>query len=171
MFKAQLINDPKRYYPLRRQQLLLSLLIVLPIALLANFFRLPVWISGPSLAAYGAIAWLTWRNQRKMKATNGQQRIELDEQGIRVFDTDGALLERIDLQQIDAIEVTQHNTLPQETFKAFTEELKGYPQRYYVRMTKSGTARQFDFEVDSHYMLKQLEKVAAAWEQRGHAVG
>jgi len=167
MFKAKLITDPE-YYALRRRQLLLFFLLAIPIALMGNFFDLPGWVSGIAITAYALVAWVIWRNQRKIKGISGHKRIEMDQGAIRILNAQGEPLELIDLNTVDAIEVKEAYPMPQETLKDMANEMSGSPQRHYVRIIQNGESRQLDFEVDTYYMLKQLEKLVAAWTKAGY---
>lgn len=167
MFKAKLITDPA-YYALRRRQLLLFFLIVIPIGLLGNFFDLPGWVSGIAMTAYALVAWVIWRNQRKIKGISGHKRIEMDQETIRILNANGETLDLINLNTVDAIEVKEAYRMPQETLKDMADEMGGYPQRHYIRIEQDGESRQLDFEVDTYYMLKQLEKVVTAWTHAGY---
>jgi hypothetical protein len=167
MFKAKLITDPE-YYALRRRQLILFFLIFTPTALMSNVFDLPVWLAALALVAYVILAWASWRNQRKMKGLTGHKRIEIDQEAIRILNANGECLEVIDLNTVDAIEVKETYPMPQETLQDMADEVSGSPQRHYVRIIQNGESRQFDFEVNTYYMLKQLEKLVAAWTKAGY---
>ena len=169
MFKAKLITNP-RYYALRRQQLLLPFLIVMPVAFLVNPFKWPIWITIGAFCIYILVAWLTWRNEQKIKAATGEQRLEIEADTIRILDGKGQIIETILPHTIDKIEVKNSYAMPQESIKDMVQEMKGYPQRHYIRMVKAGQTRQLDFEVDTHYMLNQLRKILSAWEQAGYAI-
>ena len=169
MFKAKLIND-EAYYRLRNMQLIFSFASSIAIGLLVNFFDLPLWVALiiGGLLIIGII--LSFRNQRTLNSMIGKKRIELDDSEIRIISKKGDQQETIPFGAVDKIILKKEYGLPQESMSEIADELKGQPKRNYLIIQQNDQQRKFDFELDSYYMLNQLNKVIDGWMKKGYTI-
>lgn len=169
MFKAKLISNSK-YYKLRSKQSFLMLLPGIFIGILVNFYLFPAWVIALFLLTYILVLTLFSKNQKLLHKMLGQKSIEIDDREIRVKSKKGGLETSIKFENVEKFMIPKTFALPQETMKDFTKELTGDPKQNYLIVQYAKTNRRFDFEIDSHYMLVQLNKVIEQWASSGHNV-
>ena len=165
MFRAKLIQD-KAYYALRRKQYLYWLLPALPVAILANFYHIPLWLALFGLIAYVTIMFYGIRNSKRLQALANQHIIEMDSQEIRIK-TKNKPETVYPIISLTEIRVKDRYGIPGEEVKDFTKEIKGDALKNYVFIQTNDQELRFDFELDSQYMIGQLERVIAQWKQNG----
>ena len=166
MFKAKLI-DSKEYYKLRSKHLWLSLLPTIPIAFLTDFYMFSTWITALIVVCYILIIAFISKNQRLMSSMIGQNIIEIDATEIRIKTNKGNHQETIILENLDQIVLQSEYGLPQDTIKDIANEASGRPKKNNLIIRQKNEKRKFDFEIDSHYMINQLNKVIHSWTQNG----
>ena len=167
MFKAKLIENEK-YYKLRSKQLFLMLLPSIPIGLIANFYQSPVWLTIIMLCFYGLIILLLMKNQRKIQAMLGNKLLEIDEEEIRIKSNKGEEVIRLD--EITKIILKDEYSIPQETIKDIRKELTGETKQNYLILQKKSKKTKLDFEINSYYMINQLNKIIQTWESKGYKI-
>lgn len=169
MFKAKLIED-KTYYRLRRRQLLFLLLPAIPFGILVNFFDLPIWLTTIGLGAYILILYFGVKNQKGMFSLLGNRIIEIDYDAIRIKSKNGMSLESFDPNSVQLIRIKESYNIPNEKVKDMTREAKGNPTTNYISILTNDQELRFDFELDSYYMITQLDKVISHWKNKGYRV-
>ncbi len=162
MFKAKLITN-KEYYKFRSKRLWLILILSIPIAFLANFYVFPIWSIVIILACHLLIVAITARNHKVMDSMIGQSIIEIEKNEIRIKSQQNNSQEAINPRELDKIVVPSEFGIAQETMKDIGDEISGYPKKNYLILHQNNEARKFDFELDSHYMIKQLDKIIEYW--------
>lgn len=169
MFKAKLIEN-KSYYPLRGRQLTLLLLMSVPLGLLANFYRFPMpWIlAGTGL--YILFIVLMLRNQKLMNLVTGNKSLEIDEAEIRISSKKDRSEEIIPMSTVEKIVLKKEYGIPQENLKDIVKEMKGNARKNYIILHQKDRQRRIDFEIDSYYMIGQLDKITASWKNNGYRI-
>jgi uncharacterized membrane protein YhdT len=166
MFKAKIINSDK-YYRLRSWQFVLMLLPLILVGWLVNAYLLPVWLGILLFVAFLAANVLLIRNQRLMKFLTGSIVVEADTEMICLKSSKGAAIEQYRLADVEIL-VKDNYGLPGENLKEIGEEIRGKNRENYLIIKSGDQQRRIDFEFESYYMVRQLEKVIAQWVEAGH---
>ncbi len=169
MFKAKLIEN-ERYYKLRSRQLLLLLLPSIPLGLLVNFYKIPIWISIVMFGIYILTIILAFANQKRMNSILGNKLIEIDEEEIRIKSKKGIQQEVIKLYEIDKIILKKKYSMPQETIMELVSEIGGNAKQIYLILQKNSKKRKLYFEIDSYFMIEQINKIIEKWEVKGYVI-
>ncbi len=169
MFKAKLIENDN-YYKLRSKQLLLMLLPSIPIGLLVNFYQIPIWLTIVMIGLYILAIILLTRNQKRMNSILGNKLIEIDEQEIRIKSKKGTQEETINLDEVEKLILKEDYSIPQETMKELGEEIIGKAKQNYLILQQNNQKRKLDFEIDSYFMIQQLNKIIENWEVKGYKI-
>lgn len=169
MFKAKLIEN-ESYYKLRSKQLLLMLLPSIPFALLINFYQIPIWLTIVMIGIYILTIILMFRNQKRINSVLGNRLIEIDDDEIRIKSKKGMPKEIIKLNEIDKLVLKSDYSMPQETMKEVGSEIMGKTKQNYLILQQKNQKRKLDFEVDSYYMITQLNKIIENWTTRGYNI-
>jgi len=166
MFKAKLINDSS-YYALRSKHLVIGLLPGVVLAFLVQPLNLSWWILVLLGGFYIALMYMMMKNQKKMHEMAGSWTIELDNKEITLRTGDQEIFQTIEVADLDQIIVSPDVGFHQETAKDLVQEAFRQPIINYIKIIKDETVKQYDFELESHYMMVQFEKVVAQWEKMG----
>ena len=169
MFKAKLIEN-ENYYNLRSKQVLLMFLPSIPIGLLVNFYSIPIWLTVLMIAVYLLLAALMTKNQKQINSILSNKIIEIDEKEIRIMSNKGIRAETISLEKIDKLILKNEYSIPQETIKEIGKEIVGNTKQNYLILQHNGQDRKIDFEIDSYFMLKQLDKLIDNWNSKGYNI-
>ena len=169
MFKAKLIED-KNYYKLRSKQLWLMLLPSILIGLLVNFYQIPIWLIIAIIGLYILTIILMNRNQKSLNSMVGNNQIEIDDKEIRIISKRGIHQEIITLDNVDKLILKNSYSIPQETIKELGQEMTGKTKQNYLILQQNNQKRKIDFEIDSYFMLKQLDKLIDSWESKGYII-
>jgi hypothetical protein len=54
--------------------------------------------------------------------------------------------------------------------KDLGKEIAGNAKQNYLILQQNGQDRRIDFEIDSYFMLRQLEKLIENWESKGYNI-
>lgn len=166
MFKAKLIDD-EVYYSLKNKIFVLGLIPSFFIGILANFFQLPLWLTIIALVAYLMILYFIYKKQTEMNYLLGNKLLEVNEKEIIIKNKKGERIKIIGITQANKITLNADMGIPQEGTKDFIGELKGETKRNYLIFSTASGEHQFNFEVESYYMLKQLDKLINYWRGTG----
>ncbi|PHN01293.1 hypothetical protein [Flavilitoribacter nigricans] len=169
MFKAKLIEN-KKYYRLRSKQLVLMLLPSIPIGLIVNFYQIPIWVTVLMIGLYIVAIILMARNQKQITANLGNKIIEIDEEAIRIKSKKGVEDELISLNEVEKIILKDEYSMPQGTIREVGQELTGKTKQNYLIIYQDSRKRQLDFEVDSYFMVNQLNKLIEIWKMKGYNI-
>lgn len=169
MFKAKLIENEK-YYKLRRNQLLLMLLPAVPAILIINYYQIPVWLVIFIAGIYIlATIWMN-KNQKRINSMLGNKLIEIDEEAMRIKSKEGLELELFKLDEVEKIIVKDEYSLPQETMKEVGQEIIGKTKENFIVLHFKHQKRKLDFEIDSYFMVTQLNKLIESWKVKGYNI-
>lgn len=165
MFKARLINDLE-YYEKRRKVLFLSFLSStflgpLSVAILPTSFSWTMIFIG--VAGILFFGWMSFRNQKQIDALSLNQKIEIDTHQIGIIAINAQNSRLFSISDIDKIEVKKEYNLTGESMGDIGKELKGNYNQNFITIENDGKRERFDFEVDSNYMLVQMEKIVNSW--------
>jgi Ca2+/Na+ antiporter len=163
MVKGKLI-ETKNYYKLRRFQLIYLILTSLLIGMIVNLHRLPIWLSIAVVIVYGLILYLTYKTQKKIKSQT-QKKIEIDSKEIRIKSSTNSIVEKYSLATLDKIIVKRKYSMPQDSLKDISDELNGKSNMHYIALFTKGKSNRIDFELDSYYMISQLNKIVGIWNE------
>lgn len=169
MFKAKLIES-KNYYKLRSKQLLFMLLPSIPLGLVLIFYLIPIWLTMLMIGLYIAAIILMARNQKQMISVLGKKLIEIDRDEIRIKSIQGKEVETIKLNKVEKIILKVKYSIPQETIKEIGQELVGKVKQNYLILFQNNHERKLDFEVDSYYMINQLNSLIDTWKMQGYKI-
>lgn len=169
MFKAKLIEN-ESYYKLRSKQLLLFLLPAIPLGLIISFYQIPIWITVIIIGIYILATVLMIRNQKRINSVLGNKLIEIDEEEIRIRSKKGIQSETFNLSAVDKIILKSEYSMPQETLKEVGKELTGNTKKNYLILQQNNQSKRLDFEVDSYYMINQLNKIIENWKVKGYNI-
>jgi hypothetical protein len=161
MFKAKLISSPK-YYSLKSKLFWLSMLSATLIGSLVNYYKFPIWLSVLMAILYILVHVYIYRNQKLVDLMVGQKRIEVDTNEIRIQSAKGNQQEKIMLEDVDQIVIQDKYELGQD--------MNVRPKKNFFIISQKNTERKFEFEMDSHYMINQLNKVIESWSQKGKKI-
>lgn len=169
MFKAKFIEN-NAYYQLRRRQLMLLLLTAIPAGLIVNFYRFSLPIILAITGIYlGGIIWMA-KNQKRITQLRGNKYVEFDGTEIRIRSEKHEPTEVIQLAAVENIVLNKYYGMPQENMKEVANELKGNARKNYLLLYHNNRQRQIHFEVESYYMLNQLNSIVEDWKKNGYPV-
>ena len=60
--------------------------------------------------------------------------------------------------------------MAQETMSDLKEEIKGNTEKHFLVIEKDQIERRLDFEINSYYMFKQLNKVVEQWQKDNYRI-
>lgn len=169
MFKAKLIENGN-YYKLKSKQLLLMVIPSIPIGLIVVFYQIPIWLAILLIGLNIGAIFLMVRNQKQINSILGNKLIELDIDEVRIKSQQGADDETIKLNNIERIILKDEYSMSQENIKEIGQELTGKAKRNYLILQQKSQKRQLDFEVDSYYMINQLNKLIESWKMKGYNI-
>src|SRR5690554_4232692 len=169
MFKATLIQD-KKYYALKRKSLFILLIFVA-----LYFLPLPIenqhlWVKLAIYFPFVIIAIRSFKINKNIKLTLGNESIEMNENDIRINSKDKKDLSTYKLSDIENLVVKKADNVSTDVFDELGHELKGKPQKNYIIINKNTQNKRFDFIIDSHYMVNQFNKLIDIWKSKGFKV-
>ncbi|MEL7120627.1 MAG: hypothetical protein AAFO07_14340 [Bacteroidota bacterium] len=103
-----------------------------------------------------------------MLSVLGNKLIEIDTNEIRITSKKGDQKEIIQLDQVDKLIIKKNYVIPQDSFKEVSKEVSGKTNKNYLILHQSNQNRRLDFEIDSYYMINQLNKIIESWKQKGY---
>ena len=166
MFKAKLI-EKESFYKLKREQILYMFIPSILIGLLINFYALPIWLIIILVVIYLLLLFLTSKNLKQINAITGNKTIEIKEEEISIKNNNNGERETIHLNHQDKIILKANYALAQETIAEIGKELSGQAKENYLILEQNTKQRRLDFEIETHYMIEQLNKVIQVWEEKG----
>ncbi len=169
MFRSKLIED-QTYYRLRRKQLILNFVAIIPMSLIWGLYNWQFWILLVGLALYVGAILLMRRNQQVMELFAGNKFLELDEEALRVVSKNRKIIETINLESTSSIILKKEYDLYQHSIKDVFSEVVAVEKGNSVILDVEGEKRVFLFEIDSHYKLKQLSKIIDCWLQKHYNI-
>ena len=169
MFKAKLIEE-QNYYTLRNDQIFLNLLPAMPMAIILNYYSVSILTTIACIAAYIIAIIAIRKNHKLMQALIGERRIEINEKQISIQTQKGKTKEIIPIDEINEITVLEEYVIPGDTMKEHGREFLGNIEKNFIVIKKGQEEQRFDFELDSHYMIVQLNKIIEAWKANGPQV-
>ena len=122
-----------------------------------------------AIVFYAAVIILTSRNQKSINTVENKQ-IEIDRDRIQIKAKDGKIIESIILESKDLIKVKTNYKMAQETMSDLKEEIKGNTEKHFLVIEKDQIERRLDFEINSYYMFKQLNKVVEQWQKDNYRI-
>lgn len=122
------------------------------------------WIAALVLMALLAVGEL--ENAKKMKGLVGRTLV-LEVNAVIILDEKKEIFEEHTLQVVNQIELKFQPALHGDSLRAMWQELCGKTKRNRIRLMKGNGSRTYEFEIPSHYMLVQLNKVTEAWKNLG----
>lgn len=171
MFKATLI-DNKNYYKNRRFLLLLRIFppSFIFLFMLFNYEYFSKW--GIILILILFIGTFIIENKilkslTKIKYLN---KIEISDSTIVISKKKGELIEKYELESIEKIIVKKEYQIANEKMKDILNEIKRKYIKNYIIIEKDNKKVRFDFTIDSYYMIEELKKLFAIWEQKAYNI-
>lgn len=164
-FKGQLIES-KRYFWLQRLQLVPLILMSIAFGILPGFQELPSWILICAGAVYLMALIATFVIHRR-QAKYRKRKITIDPDKITVLNHSGQIVEWIPIDQISGVRAKAKYLAEPQRENGIIHHLSRPAEQHSLEVEVSGIPRKFIFTLDSHYMAGQLNKIIAAWGQRG----
>lgn len=96
--------------------------------------------------------------------------IEIDTTEIRIKGKKGTLLESFSLPNLDKIVVQNQYRKVGDQMADIKDEALGKYNKHFIILNNAEDSRELYFEIDSHYMIKQLEKVIDSWKENYNLV-
>ncbi|MEZ4907206.1 MAG: hypothetical protein R2771_06110 [Saprospiraceae bacterium] len=169
MFKAKLIEN-QNYYKFRTKQVLLMLLLSIPIYLLVMYYQSPTWVTILLLVFYISAIIIMAINQKHINSALGNKLIEIDVDEIRIKSKKGIEEETIKLNEVERIILKEEYSMPQKTIIEVGQEITGNIKQNYLILHQDSKKRQLDFEIDSYYMINQLNNLIESWIMKGYNI-
>lgn len=169
MFKAKLVEN-ENYYKLKRKHFLLFVIPAIPMAILANFFQIPLWLTLLAGSLYVLILFFSFKNQKRINLVFGNKLLEIDKNEIRIKSKKGVQEEVFTLNEVDKLIVKEHYAMPSETLQEVRKEIMGNTNQNYLIIQQNQKERKLYFEFDSYYMGKQLDKLIKNWVVSGYRI-
>jgi hypothetical protein len=166
MFKAKLI-DNERYYSYRSRQLIILVIAYLVLIPVFNFFELPTWLNLCALVIYVGVLVLMFKNQNMMNTLLGNRIVEISGSQIKIKNLSKAKEETIMLDEVERLILMEEYMFPMEELEAIGKELSGKAKKNYLIVEQNGRSRKLHFEIESYYMINQLNKLIQTWKQSG----
>lgn len=167
MFHAKLITDEK-YYKRNRWQLWITIIAAIPIGLMVNFYKFPDWVSVLILLTVGVFFYTSLQNQKKIAAGIANKSIQFtnDEIIIHTGKTPNNSI-HYNIRKIKEINLPETIKMPEESLQDLSRTLVGKQRKQFIRLNLGKKEVQYDFLIESYYMLVQLEKAIAVWKNAG----
>ena len=167
MFKASIVEN-QNYYKLR---IISTTIGVFGFAFYYLFIPtdISLWILIPVLFV-AIIFFIKFSKslQAKMARLFGRRRIILDYDEILIKEGKHKNLQKISVKFVDSITIRSDFAPHQETIKeVFSEIFKRQYKVNEIEIIDHGQEYRFNFEFDSYYMIKQLEKIISYWKNQG----
>lgn len=169
MFKAKLIEDSS-YYKLKKKHLIISILPSIPMGLIINSYSFPLELTILMIVFYVGLVAVVHKNQKIITALIDQRKIEIDKTEIRIKSKKGEEKESIKINKIDKLFLKDEYIIPSDSLSSLSREMKGNAKQNYLEIEQNNSKRRFDFELDSYYMIKQLDKLIVHWEDKGYNI-
>lgn len=156
------------YYKRRQRIWALQLLVLpLPVAILVNAHHYPLYVSFIAGAFLLAGVWITARNIRRYKLLSNKRLLQLGEDTIHISANGSANPLTIQTAAVEEVTLPDLQELPGETVSGLFDEMRGKNNRYFILIKIQGQQYRFDFVMDSHYHLNQLEQLVLYWVGQG----
>ncbi len=159
MFKANLIEN-KDYYRLKINKLLLIILIGLSVNFIFIYHQIPFGLMITILSLYVFLIALIIRNLIKLKSVCKDKQVLFGEQEISVINKNGQKEILIDLNKIEKLMVKKAYFFSQEEIAENTK------QNYIIIQKNRQKKRKLAFEIDSYYMINQLNQLISQWKAK-----
>lgn len=171
MFKAKLIESPT-YYSLKNKQILLFILYTIFFSLMYNMFSFPLSLGGLAIVGMALVIFFMIKNGKATRELISKSTLQVDENCLRIFSGKENMVQSFELGKLNRITVKKQYQIPEDTMGKAVKELAkdAVVGKNYLTVEQDGKTHQFDFVIDSYYMIQQLEKLITAWEQKGFPV-
>jgi len=167
MFKANFI-DNSEYYNLRSRLGLIGLIGSVISGIFPIFFEsFPLWIYGMVILAYIFYAYHQLKLSRKLKMTRTGKKIEIDQKKLLISNQKKEVEEEIFIENVDSIKVSEAFKLWDQDTTDIVNNLKGKHHKNFIELSFGEKTRKYEFEIESHYMVVQINKLLKHWEKRG----
>ena len=161
MFKAKLIADQK-FHSLRRRAIIISLLAIPFLALINPMIRLSWYWYVLLIGILVSYFFYQRKDQREM-ARIIEDQIEIDPIKIVVKNNKGETTTELLLKDADRILVKEKYLLPDDEIKDIYHTMLSNYLRNFISIEKNNSVTTFEFYLDSHFMIKQLQKIVDQW--------
>jgi len=169
MFKGGLIEN-NAYYVWRKRVLLFGFPFAMSMGITSHILTdLPIyWVILGVIAIL--IIYIEYRIQKKFKEVQPDKILEIRDKTISIKTKKGELINEIPAENYDEIEINISAKLTDDTAAdMYKNARKGYSKNY-IRLKKNTESVNFDFVIESYYMLEQMKKVAQHWKALGYNI-
>ncbi len=168
MFKAKLIKDD-RYYRLRQsgKHILVGSLFI---GFIVNFDRYPLWMTIILTVGFLVYETFIFRRMKKFNAITDESILELSGDELRIVSPDKEVSKIFDITTLDGIAFLERYRIPEDSWRSMIDEYQGKYQKNYLIVEQDNKPQRYDFELNSYYMITQLEKFITDWTVKGYPV-
>ncbi|HHH50048.1 MAG TPA: hypothetical protein ENK52_03615 [Saprospiraceae bacterium] len=99
-----------------------------------------------------------------MKLFFGNKRIEISESAIKILNNKKEVLQLYDISKVKKITILDQYKIPDDKL---LDLIKLNPRNNFLILQMEEEEIRLDFEIDSYYGIKQLEKVIDSWNKNG----
>ena len=100
----------------------------------------------------------------QMKLFFGNKRIEISESAIKILNNKKEVLQLYDISKVKKITILDQYKIPDDKL---LDLIKLNPRNNFLILQMEEEEIRLDFEIDSYYGIKQLEKVIDSWNKNG----
>ena len=165
-FKAKIIDD-QEYYKLRARNFWIALLVSFVLGTVSLVFDLPLKYSIPILVLYILLTIVFVRSSKRIFKLIGNKTIEISSKLVLVKSRKGKVLESINIDDVEAITITEELSIPQQSTADIADDALGNPKQNFISIHLNGEVKRFDLFIESHYMLVQIHKIVDSWMANG----
>ncbi|MBN2668442.1 MAG: hypothetical protein JXR60_04360 [Bacteroidales bacterium] len=158
MFKAKLIEG-QEYYRIKR---LFSIYTIVAISLsvfMSTWVKWPYYVGLLILLLYFIIATSILQFKNKLTGLIGRRTMEIDGNNVSIIGVNKKIIEQIPISEVNQILYSGGLTVD--------EGLSVKNNRQFIAFITDNNKHQFDFELSSHYMAVQFEKMIKQFEEKG----
>lgn len=166
MFKASIIES-ESYFRKRRVVMLISIALQIVVVTVFSFSNLGILPRMMFLLLMFFILYFDIRLRRKLASLVGNRRLILELGEIRIEDKQQNVLNALNPDNVDKIIVHTNFKIYQSSFKDIWSELKGNVNVNLIEYHGTESVHSIYFDMDSYYMIRQLEKILKYWTTQG----
>ncbi len=163
MFKAKIVENTEYYKLKRRTSVLLGFFILVLILIQQDFGFWQVLVVITVLIAFFVVEkkWISKMNSMVQKHT-----LKLDLNGIEVIDKKKNVIKSFIPSVLKQIELVALQALPAYDVGDVRDEFIGPLDKNRIIIDDGNDKYEYEFLIDSHYMLKQLDKIIEHWSNQ-----
>lgn len=167
MFTAKLI-ETKQYYTYYRKLMLTTMLpgslyIFIILALEVNLY----WLFIPVVFYILLVVYMK-RISKTVEKLSNKRKIEITYDQISILGSKGEPLQHFISSELSGIVMKKEYCIPMNSLKEIHQAFLGKSAlKNYIGIHQNGEYQQFEFILESYYMIEELKKLRSHWEESG----